>query len=140
MFGKIIVRNILNHLTAVKPNYLLVACKNIRLRYRGNILQKHFSNTKIPAPRELIYLCSKSHSQKNIYHGITKYAVVTVKFRNLNSTPTPKGKQHTGPCNGAQTLCGWYRGTWEVLSDFREVPSTLEQQPLICGSNLSLQT
>jgi len=79
---------------------------NTRLRYHGNILQKNFSDTKIPAPRESTYLCSKSHSQKNIYHGITKYAGMTVKFRNLNSAPTPKGKQHTGPCNGAQTLCG----------------------------------
>jgi len=93
-------------MTAVTRNYLLVACKYTRLRYGGNFLQKNFSDTKIPAPRELTYLCSKSNSQKNIYHGITKYAGVTVKFRNLNSAQTPKTKQHTGTCNGAQTLCG----------------------------------
>jgi len=29
MFGKIIEINILNHLTAVIPSYLLVACKNM---------------------------------------------------------------------------------------------------------------
>jgi hypothetical protein len=106
MFGKIIERNILNHLTAVTRNYLLVACKNTRLRYRGNFLQKNFSDTKIPAPRESIYLCSKSNSQKNIYNGITKYAGVTVKFRNINSAPTSKRKQHTGTCTGAQALRG----------------------------------
>jgi hypothetical protein len=91
MFGKIIERNILNHLTAVTPNYLLVACKNTRRCYRGNILQKNFSDTKTPAPRESIYLCNKSHSQNNFYHGITKYAGVTVKFRNLKRAATPKG-------------------------------------------------
>jgi len=96
MFGKIIERNILNRLTAVTPNYLLVACKNTRLHYRGNILQKNLSDTEIPEPRESIYLCSKFHSQKNIYHGVTTYTGVTVKFRNLKSAPTPKCKQHTG--------------------------------------------
>jgi hypothetical protein len=45
-------RNILNHLTAVTPNYLLVTCKNTRLLYRGNILQKNFTDIKIPAPQE----------------------------------------------------------------------------------------
>ena len=93
-------------MTAVTRNYLLVACKETRLRCGGNFLQKNFSDTEIPAPQESIYLCSKSNSQKNIYYGITRYAGVTVKFRNLNSAQTPKTKQHTGTCNGAQTLCG----------------------------------